>query len=319
MKVQSHSAQFRAPLAAAGLVLGCVACGPAGPSEGEPSPEEPEGLVSEAATAGNCPSVPGGWSYCTSDCPCDVGEGDCDSDSQCASGLVCHQDVGPVYGYSSSILDVCDVPGSPACFGAPVGDWDYCSSACPCAEGEGDCDRDADCQTGLTCGHNVGSNYGFQASVDVCEAPQADTLTLEFEDWFAPADGTTLTRSEEYQSQRVLDGVNFDMYMFSNVVPQDWMPGSPFSTDVICFGAGTVSFPRPVARLSYVVGSRYTTSETVANNTSFGTTAVFTTTYDSLQTIEIDSRTQPFDYLSFSTSTAPGTICIDAMEVEYAP
>ena len=32
------------------------------------------------------------WNCCTEDDPCDVGEGDCDTDSQCQSNLKCGKD-----------------------------------------------------------------------------------------------------------------------------------------------------------------------------------------------------------------------------------
>ncbi|MCP4600358.1 MAG: SUMF1/EgtB/PvdO family nonheme iron enzyme [Proteobacteria bacterium] len=50
-----------------------------------------------------------------------------------------------------------------------VGDNDYCSWATPCAAGQGDCDGDSECQSGLTCVNDVGANYGWAADVDVCE------------------------------------------------------------------------------------------------------------------------------------------------------
>jgi hypothetical protein len=43
----------------------------------------------------------------------------------------------------------------------PPGGWGFCSSACPCGAGLGDCDTDADCIEGLTCQQKVG--------VDTCE------------------------------------------------------------------------------------------------------------------------------------------------------
>lgn len=49
---------------------------------------------------------PGGWSFCSASCPCGIGEGDCDSDSQCAPGLFCRANVGADYGYSAD-MDVC--------------------------------------------------------------------------------------------------------------------------------------------------------------------------------------------------------------------
>ncbi len=115
---------------------------------------------------------PGGWSYCTDDCPCDVGEGDCDSDSQCAPGLVCHHDVGLSYGYASSAMDVCDMPTVGGdCHNGSNGGWSYCTASCPCDVGEGDCDSDSQCMAGLICRHNVGAQYGFSSAMDICEAP----------------------------------------------------------------------------------------------------------------------------------------------------
>lgn len=41
-------------------------------------------------------------------------------------------------------------------------DWAYCRDCGPCAEGVGDCDKDAECETGLYCDHRPG--------LDLCEA-----------------------------------------------------------------------------------------------------------------------------------------------------
>lgn len=49
-----------------------------------------------------------------------------------------------------------------------LGGWDYCMPDTRCGVGEGDCDNNADCQSGLGCVHNVGSWFGFQDDVDVC-------------------------------------------------------------------------------------------------------------------------------------------------------
>ena len=46
-----------------------------------------------------------------------------------------------------------------------------CSPACPCSEGQGDCDTDSDCRVGLVCASNVGAEYGFKTTTDVCERP----------------------------------------------------------------------------------------------------------------------------------------------------
>lgn len=71
--------------------------------------------VSELSTSNNAtytglyvvPADAGGWSYCSAASPCDWGEGDCDSDSECAAGLTCSHNVGAMYGWDPD-LDVCE-------------------------------------------------------------------------------------------------------------------------------------------------------------------------------------------------------------------
>ena len=57
-----------------------------------------------------------------------------------------------------------------------VGTEAYCTDHGPCEVGHGDCDSTSECQSGLTCGDNVGANYGFAANIDVCEAGAAASL-----------------------------------------------------------------------------------------------------------------------------------------------
>ncbi len=52
-----------------------------------------------------------GWSYCSNSCRCDVGEGDCDTDSECKPGLKCAHNVGASYGVTNTV-DVCMKPSS---------------------------------------------------------------------------------------------------------------------------------------------------------------------------------------------------------------
>lgn len=119
-----------------------------------------------------------GDSYCTSNNKCKVGEGDCDRDSDCQSGLKC--------GQRNNKGD-----GLPGLFGFEKfegkngkdkeGDGDYCydpnyyqnaaeadpdffdltpvkakwlgaSPKTKLSVGEGDCDKDTDCKSGLKCG-----------------------------------------------------------------------------------------------------------------------------------------------------------------------
>ena len=47
---------------------------------------------------------------------------------------------------------------------------DYCQVMGPCSAGQGDCDSDSECQSGLTCVDGRGASYGFAADVGVCVA-----------------------------------------------------------------------------------------------------------------------------------------------------
>ena len=81
------------------------------------------------------------------------------------------QNVGARYGWPAS-RDVCEAD-CPAFVPGP----DACTNSCPCGEGEGDCDSDADCEDGLTCVQNVGTNYGWPSTRDVCERDQVIIFT----------------------------------------------------------------------------------------------------------------------------------------------
>jgi hypothetical protein len=106
----------------------------------------------------------GGSSFCSANCPCGRGGGDCDSDGQCMPGLVCASDHGKSFGMSST-TDVC-LPAS--CSTRTQGSSTYCSSDCPCGQGGGDCDSDAQCMPGLRCGTDNGPSFGYSATTDVC-------------------------------------------------------------------------------------------------------------------------------------------------------
>ena len=124
-----------------------------------------------------------GDNYCTKNNQCDIGEGDCDSDSDCKPGLKCgqrnsendplqgltgfekYQGKGGVHKYAHKYGDYCYDPNfyqkaaecDPNWFDPTpvqvnyVGD-SYCTKSKPCDLGVGDCDADTDCKQGLKCG-----------------------------------------------------------------------------------------------------------------------------------------------------------------------
>jgi hypothetical protein len=55
-----------------------------------------------------CPTLGiGAWNYCSPGCPCDIGEGDCETDADCLPGLRCISDIGPAFGFQREV-DVCE-------------------------------------------------------------------------------------------------------------------------------------------------------------------------------------------------------------------
>jgi hypothetical protein len=109
----------------------------------------------------------GSEDFCTSSCTCGIAEGDCDSSTQCGAGLKCLFNVGANYGFPADV-DVCDCP-----LDADNGGGSFCSAACPCSEGQGDCDSNTDptltdCAAGLRCYTDGGASFGLEAEDDVC-------------------------------------------------------------------------------------------------------------------------------------------------------
>jgi hypothetical protein len=111
-----------------------------------------------------------GPDWCRDYGPCSEGQGDCDNDSECQSGLICVHNVGANYGWPAD-RDVCEWPSGSGSYNEFVPGPDWCRDYGPCSEGQGDCDSDSECQSGLICVHNVGANYGWPAARDVCESP----------------------------------------------------------------------------------------------------------------------------------------------------
>ena len=118
------------------------------------------------------------WSldYCTPSCPCNPGEGDCDSDSDCVLGK-CSFNVGEKYGQIST-YDVCERLEDISCHTTSLWSLDYCTPSCPCSAGEGDCDSDEDCSTGY-CALNTGAEYGQISTLDVCKEKPVSTGDLQ--------------------------------------------------------------------------------------------------------------------------------------------
>ena len=173
------------------------ACGPCGIGEGDcdTNSECESGLncvqvigTDYCQSVGGCTLPAGHLDYCSDPAcgPCGIGEGDCDTNSECESGLNCVQVIGTDYCQSvagctlpAGHLDYCSdpkcgpcaagegdcdtnsecqsglscvqVPGTDVCCPHPIGHLDYCRDCGPCAAGQGDCDNDSECQSGLTC------------------------------------------------------------------------------------------------------------------------------------------------------------------------
>lgn len=130
---------------------------------------------------------PGQANYCSQNCPCGVGEGDCIVDSHCLPGLSCGlqrlEQYGGVVGADACVPLHCldrvqnadetlpDCGGSCGdnCACSPVNDghW-HCRVYCPCSTGNGDCKQDDECAPGLLCGLNQGAKYGLPSNRGIC-------------------------------------------------------------------------------------------------------------------------------------------------------
>ena len=144
----------------------------AGRNDGEPDYDEPNDTESreiQRQLGSSCNGIPStDWSCCTPWSKCSAGRGDCDRDSDCASGLRCGTNncrPGVTGSNWSPAADCCEVAEPKTCNGVPSTDWSCCTSANKCNVGEGDCDRDSDCASGLICGTDkcspgvTGSNW----------------------------------------------------------------------------------------------------------------------------------------------------------------
>lgn len=87
--------------------------------------------------------------FCTPGAPCSLGQGDCDTNADCAEG-VCQQTG------SAATPDTC----------LHNGGGSLCSADSPCPIGTGDCDTHAQCGPGLYCVQFEADRVGF--STDDC-------------------------------------------------------------------------------------------------------------------------------------------------------
>jgi len=132
--------------------------------------ENPTEAPSPSPTNNPTPAGVGGENdrtYCSSISKCSLGQGHCDSDNECASGLTCGSN-------NCRLLHPTALPTSNCCYDKPgIGasdDESYCSVYRKCTEGQGDCDKDDDCVAGLTCGSNNCRSFNPTASptMDCC-------------------------------------------------------------------------------------------------------------------------------------------------------
>jgi hypothetical protein len=126
---------------------------------------------------------------CNEQNPCDLADGCCSGDQDCAAGLACDRSSGEALGVGSGAATCvadhcvnltkdatevradCGGGGCKPCDCAsdlPLGAAGFCSEACQCGIGEYPCTRDGDCLAGLMCGDSKGYKYGLAAGISVC-------------------------------------------------------------------------------------------------------------------------------------------------------
>ena len=95
------------------------------------------------------------WTFCSSDSPCGLGEGDCDRREDCNADerLECGRN--NCRDFDSSVS-----PGKDCCRESVNFDWNYCSPLHQCGAGEGDCDSDDECSGDLLCGRDNCKDFG---------------------------------------------------------------------------------------------------------------------------------------------------------------
>jgi len=103
----------------------------------------------------------GGSSCCSEEYPCGLGEGDCDSNSECRGDLRC--------GTNNCANGTTFADGDDCCTEKCDGGDSCCTEEYPCGEDEGDCDSDSDCTGELVCGsNNCPKGTTFEDGDDCC-------------------------------------------------------------------------------------------------------------------------------------------------------
>jgi hypothetical protein len=181
---------------------GASACSSADTAEDEPGLRENVGVVSSELRKGTVGALIGHGNYCDSPANlCALGEGDCDSNAGCEAGLVCGRSKLIQFGLPAG--DACvpahcinkrldtgesqidcggecgTICSAPVC--KPNGVADRCTSDCLCGVGQGDCDFDTECQSGLVCGHGRLASFGFSGG-DACVAPHCTNRRMDVDE-----------------------------------------------------------------------------------------------------------------------------------------
>jgi hypothetical protein len=161
-----------------------------------------------------------GWAFCCSSSPCNEGGGDCDSDAECASGLICGTDNGPAYGCSDSAVDICIPGGSQSCptiaagttYGSTTGESDDFAISCASGGGADDCYSWTAYSTGTYTIDTCSSGTNYDSALAIFSADGSQQLACNDD-----GSGCTNYRSEiEFSATAgqtytiVVDGYNGD-------------------------------------------------------------------------------------------------------------
>lgn len=99
----------------------------------------------------------------------------------------------------------------------------YCSPSCQCEAGQGDCDYDSHCKTGLKCNQNVGTKYGVSWDMDVCEDKSVETTTPPWGPYSAPITTPVLFSSKQaIDSSYMKLGSNYPLFSAQGYINHGW-------------------------------------------------------------------------------------------------